>query len=68
MHLICDGRLNKQIAAELGISEVTVKLHRANVMRKMKAESVAGLVGMATKLASKGSQGGTRARRHSAIR
>ncbi|MCU1337017.1 MAG: nodW [Bryobacterales bacterium] len=68
MHLICDGRLNKQIAAELGISEVTVKLHRANVMRKMKAGSVAGLVGMATKLASKGSQGGTRARRRSAIR
>ncbi len=38
------GRLNKQIAAALGLSEGTVKLHRGNVMRKMEAESVADLV------------------------
>ncbi len=38
------GRLNKQIAFDLGISEVTVKLHRSNVMRKMQAVSVGGLI------------------------
>ena len=40
------GRLNKQIAAELGISEVMVKVHRANGMRKMRAKSVAEIVRM----------------------
>lgn len=41
---VARGRLNKQIAFDLGISEVTVKLHRGNVMRKMKAASVAELI------------------------
>jgi FixJ family two-component response regulator len=41
---VANGRLNKQIAFDLGISEVTVKLHRSNVMRKMQAVSVGGLV------------------------
>ena len=40
------GDLNKQIAAELGLSEVTVKVHRANAMRKMGAKSLAELVRM----------------------
>jgi FixJ family two-component response regulator len=44
------GRLNKQIAGDLGLSEVTVKLHRGSVMRKMEAHSVAELVRMADKL------------------
>jgi FixJ family two-component response regulator len=44
------GRLNKQIAAELGTSEVTVKVHRGHVMRKMQADSVADLVRMAGRL------------------
>ena len=44
------GRLNKQIAGELGISEVTVKVHRAQVMRKMKAGSLPNLARMADKL------------------
>ena len=43
---VAAGRLNKQIAAELGISEVMVKVHRANGMRKMHAKSVAELVRM----------------------
>src|SRR5262245_41933646 len=43
---VAAGRLNKQIAAELGISEVMVKVHRANGMRKMHARSVAELVRM----------------------
>jgi FixJ family two-component response regulator len=41
---VANGRLNKQIAFELGISEVTVKLHRGNVMRKMQAASIGELV------------------------
>jgi FixJ family two-component response regulator len=44
------GRLNKQVATELGISEVTVKVHRGRVMRKMHADSVADLVRMAARL------------------
>jgi FixJ family two-component response regulator len=44
------GLINKQIAAALGISEATVKLHRGNVMQKMHAESVADLVRMADRL------------------
>jgi FixJ family two-component response regulator len=38
------GRLNKQIASELGTSEITVKVHRGQAMRKMKADSIADLV------------------------
>ncbi|TGX55739.1 response regulator transcription factor [Sphingomonas gei] len=44
LQLVALGRLNKQIAFELGISEVTVKLHRSNVMRKMEAGSVGELI------------------------
>ncbi len=44
------GRLNKQIAGDLGISEITVKVHRGQVMRKMKASSVPDLARMAEKL------------------
>lgn len=44
LHEVARGRLNKQIAFDLGISEVTVKLHRGNAMRKMKATSVGELV------------------------
>ncbi|MET0745595.1 MAG: response regulator transcription factor [Microvirga sp.] len=44
MREVASGRLNKQVAFDLGISEVTVKLHRSNVMRKMQVASVGGLV------------------------
>jgi len=50
MGLVVSGLLNKQIAAELGISEITIKVHRGQVMQKMGAESVADLVRMADKL------------------
>ena len=44
MHEVTRGRLNKQIAFDLGISEITVKLHRGNVMRKMEAASIGELI------------------------
>ena len=53
MPLVAAGRLNKQIAGDLGVSEITVKVHRAQMMRKMGAKSLADLVRMADKLALK---------------
>jgi len=50
MTLVASGLLNKQVGGELGISEITVKAHRGNVMRKMKAGSLADLVRMDAKL------------------
>jgi len=50
MALIVSGLLNKQVGGELGISEITVKAHRGQVMRKMKARSFANLVTMARRL------------------
>lgn len=50
MALVVSGLLNKQVGGELGISEITVKAHRAQVMRKMKADSLATLVKLAAKL------------------
>jgi len=50
MALVVTGRLNKQIAAALGLSEVTVKAHRGQVMRKMQAETLADLIRMADRL------------------
>jgi len=55
MTLVVTGMLNKQVGDELGISEITVKFHRGNLMRKMKADSFAELVNMATRLRVKAS-------------
>ncbi|MGD0599824.1 MAG: LuxR C-terminal-related transcriptional regulator [Terriglobales bacterium] len=50
MALVVSGLLNKQVGGELGISEITVKAHRGQVMKKMKADSLADLVRMAARL------------------
>src|SRR3989454_5736616 len=50
MALVVSGLLNKQVGGELGISEITVKAHRGQVMQKMKADSLADLVKMAARL------------------
>lgn len=52
MALLVSGRVNKQIAAEAGISEVTVRLHRGQIMRKMRASSLADLIRIADKIKS----------------
>lgn len=50
MRLVAAGRLNKQIAAEIDLSEATIKLHRGQAMRKMRVKSLAELVRLADKL------------------
>jgi FixJ family two-component response regulator len=50
MALVVTGRMNKQIAAEIGVAEITVKMHRGRIMRKMAAKSLADLVRMAEAL------------------
>ena len=50
MALVTTGLMNKQVAAEVGLSEITVKIHRGNVMRKMNARTLADLVRMAEAL------------------
>jgi len=48
--LVTAGLMNKQVAAELGVREITIKVHRGNVMKKMGARSLADLVRMADAL------------------
>jgi FixJ family two-component response regulator len=50
MGMVTSGLMNKQIAGELGVSEITIKVHRGSVMRKMGAKSFAELVRMADAL------------------
>ena len=50
MRLVTTGLMNKQVGAEMGVSEITVKVHRGNVMRKMRASSLVDLVRMADML------------------
>ena len=56
MALVTDGLLNKQVAAKIGISEMTVKIHRGHVMRKMGAKSLADLVLIAERLGVRGQE------------
>jgi FixJ family two-component response regulator len=51
MARVVDGKLNKQIAADLGVAQITIKVHRRNLMGKMRAASLADLVHMADRLA-----------------
>jgi FixJ family two-component response regulator len=53
MELVTAGLMNKQVAAEIGIAEITVKIHRGHIMRKMAAKSLAELVKMAQALGVK---------------
>ena len=53
MALVTAGLMNKQIASEIGIAEITVKIHRGHIMRKMAAKSLADLVRMAQTLGIK---------------
>ncbi len=55
MHLVAAGLMNKQVAGELGLSEITVKIHRGAAMHKMGARTLAELVRMADALAASGS-------------
>ena len=55
MALVCAGQMNKQVAWELGLSEITVKVHRGSVMRKMGAKSLPDLVRMADAVSAAGS-------------
>jgi FixJ family two-component response regulator len=50
MALVVTGRMNKQVAAEIGIAEITVKMHRRHIMKKMTVKSFADLVRMAEAL------------------
>jgi FixJ family two-component response regulator len=56
LELVAAGRLNKQVSSDLGLSVVTVKVHRGRLMRKMRAQSLAHLVGMYGKLAAASSK------------
>jgi len=55
MALVVRGYLNKQVAGELGVSEITVKAHRGRMMRKMRAKSLPELVNIAARLGLAGS-------------